>query len=81
VRAASISAGRRRRAGRARAARVALDTGAGFGSFHRSPQFAYLKIDGAFIRGIAGSAATGAGLIARRARSMGARTIAEYAGR
>jgi EAL domain-containing protein (putative c-di-GMP-specific phosphodiesterase class I) len=58
------------------------DFGAGFGSFHylRHLDFAYLKIDGAFIRGLVGSDGDRrvvSSLIAL-ARSIGARTIAEY---
>ena len=62
---------------------IALDDfGAGFGSFHylRHLEFAYLKIDGAFIRGLAdaeGDRRVVASLVAL-ARSIGARTIAEY---
>jgi EAL domain-containing protein (putative c-di-GMP-specific phosphodiesterase class I) len=62
---------------------IALDDfGAGFGSFHylRHLEFAYLKIDGAFIRGLAdseGDRRVVSSLVAL-ARSIGARTIAEY---
>jgi EAL domain-containing protein (putative c-di-GMP-specific phosphodiesterase class I) len=62
---------------------IALDDfGAGFGSFHylRHLEFAYLKIDGAFISGLAGSEGDRrvvASLVAL-ARSFGARTVAEY---
>ncbi len=64
---------------------VALDDfGAGFGSFHylKHLPFRYLKIDGAFIRGLTRSAHDQlvvkalAGLV----RSMGQRTIAEFVG-
>jgi EAL domain-containing protein (putative c-di-GMP-specific phosphodiesterase class I) len=64
---------------------VALDDfGAGFGSFHylKHLPFRYLKIDGAFIRGLAGSphdqlvVKALVGLV----RGMGQRTIAEFVG-
>jgi EAL domain-containing protein (putative c-di-GMP-specific phosphodiesterase class I) len=64
---------------------VALDDfGAGFGSFHylKHLPFRYLKIDGAFIRGLPGSAHDQlvvkalVGLV----RAMGQRTIAEFVG-
>ena len=58
------------------------DFGSGFGSFHylRHLDFAYLKIDGGFIRGLCGSATDRrvvSSLVAL-ARGMGARTVAEY---
>ncbi len=64
---------------------VALDDfGAGFGSFHylKHLPFSYLKIDGAFIRGLAGSAHDQ--LVVRAlvglVREMGQKTIAEFVG-
>lgn len=64
---------------------VALDDfGAGFGSFHylKHLPFSYLKIDGAFIRGLAGSAHDQ--LVVRAlvglVREMGQQTIAEFVG-
>ena len=62
---------------------IALDDfGAGFGSFDylRHLEFAYLKIDGGFIRGLCGSAGDRrvvSSLVAL-ARALGAHTIAEY---
>jgi EAL domain-containing protein (putative c-di-GMP-specific phosphodiesterase class I) len=64
---------------------VALDDfGAGFGSFHylKHLPFSYLKIDGAFIRGLANSAHDQ--LVVRAlvglVREMGQKTIAEFVG-
>jgi EAL domain-containing protein (putative c-di-GMP-specific phosphodiesterase class I) len=64
---------------------VALDDfGAGFGSFHylKHLPFRYLKIDGAFIRGLAHSAHDQ--LVVRAlvglVREMGQQTIAEFVG-
>jgi EAL domain-containing protein (putative c-di-GMP-specific phosphodiesterase class I) len=86
---ASISDMRRARAfcagAQALGCAVALDDfGAGFGSFHylKHLPFSYLKIDGAFIRGLPGSAHDQlvvkalVGLV----REMGQRTIAEFVG-
>ena len=58
------------------------DFGSGFGSFHylRHLDFAYLKIDGGFIRGLCGSATDRRVVfsLVALARGMGARTVAEY---